>query len=71
VSGTISTGTNNNLEMEITDVLGNVVYSGTTNATNGVVNQQIKLSSSLPPGSYVLKVNSANDNEVFHFVISK
>jgi len=71
VSGTIATGTNNNLEMEITDVLGNVVYSGTTNATNGVVNQQIKLSSSLPPGSYVLKVNSANDNEVFHFVISK
>jgi hypothetical protein len=71
INGMVTETPGNTVDLEITDVLGNIVYSGKAPAQNGVVHQQITLDNSLANGTYMLRVRSGADNEVFHFVISR
>ena len=67
------TGSNNDetIAIEITDMLGQVVYNNTGRATGGVINEQVLLGSNLANGMYLLNVKSENRSKVLHFVMQK
>lgn len=71
LTGSLDAMSNNEISIEVSNVLGQVVYMGNATLNNGKVNEQVLLGNSLPEGSYILRVNSGTKNEVIHFDISK
>ena len=69
IKGSIASSVDANVTLEITNMLGQVVYSNKINAANGVINEQIQLSNSVAPGMYLLNVRSGAETSVFHFVV--
>ena len=64
-------GGNEEVVLEITDMLGQVVYRNTAIAKNGKINEHISLGNTLANGMYILNLHSVNENRVFHFVIEQ
>ncbi|MES2703095.1 MAG: T9SS type A sorting domain-containing protein [Bacteroidota bacterium] len=71
LNGTITGGSDQALAIEVTNMLGQVIYRGSAVPQGGAVSQQVALGSDLAPGSYIMRVSSEGVNEVFHFVVSK
>ncbi len=71
LSGTVDMNTTSDLSLEVTDMLGQVVYRGTATPVKGAVKTQINLGNTIADGTYLLHVNSASGNQVFHFVVNK
>lgn len=71
VRGTLATSASEEVTFEVTNMLGQVVYSSKVIAQNGIINESVKLSSSLANGMYILNLRSGADNTVFHFVIEQ
>ena len=71
VKATLGVLTDEDVNMEITDMLGQIVYRNTARAVNGELNEQIRLSGLLANGSYILNVNSEHISKVFHFVLAQ
>ena len=69
--GTVGITNIENLTVEVTNMLGQVVYSAGLKNTNGNINEEIHLGNRLVNGNYLLnlKINSAN--QVFHFVVEQ
>ena len=70
LSGIVDAAINEDVSFEVSDILGHTVYTGKTTPQNGVIQTQVKLDN-LSEGTYLLRVNSGNSNEVFHFVVDK
>ncbi len=68
LSGKVSS---DDVSIEVTDMLGQIVYRSKVTPQNGTLNEQINLGHNIANGSYLLRVNSGNENEVFRFVINK
>ena len=68
LSGTLANATNREVNYQVVDMLGQVVYTGNTTSQNGKM--QITLGD-LATGSYMLRVNTDNNSQTFHFVIGK
>ena len=60
----------NTYGIEIANVVGQLVYTGTTVATNGIIDKQISLEN-LPNGVYLLKVSAGEETKVIRFVIEQ
>jgi hypothetical protein len=71
VKGTLSTTKDEEVSVEVTDVLGQVIYSSKVTAHGGKINETVTLNGSLANGMYMLNMHSASDSKVFHFVIEK
>ncbi len=71
VKGTLGSTNDQEVSLEITNMLGQVVYSNKVMTHNGMINEQVQLNSSLANGMYILGVRSGNENSVFHFVIEQ
>lgn len=71
VSGTLGTTTDEEVALEITDMLGQIVYKGRTISKGGAISERIKLSNALANGMYMLNVRTGNANDVFHFVLKQ
>jgi uncharacterized protein YjdB len=71
LKGTLSTLNDEDLSIEITDMLGQVVYRKKTRPDHGKINEQIELSNSIANGMYILNVSSGSDNKSFHFVVER
>ena len=71
LSGTLSTTGNNDVTLEITDITGHTVYTGTTTPQNGAIHAEIKLDNGIAAGTYLLRVYTETGIETFHFVIGK
>ena len=52
-------------------MLGQMVYTNTATAENGIINKQISLSNNLANGMYLMNVKSGTESKVLHFVIEK
>jgi hypothetical protein len=61
---------NEELTVEVTDMIGQVVYSGKIQAVNGSVDQKITLTNTAN-GMYLLNLASGTEHTVFHFVIEQ
>ncbi len=71
LKGTLSNTNDEELAIEVTDMLGQVVLRKKTRADHGKINEQIELSSSIANGMYILNVSSGSDNKSFHFVVER
>ena len=71
IKGSLGTSNDQEVSLEISNMLGQVVYSNHVTAHNGMINEQVKLSNTLANGMYLLNVRSGSDISVFHFVIEQ
>jgi hypothetical protein len=71
VRGTLGTGVDEEATIEITDMLGQVVYREKTEVQNGKLNERISLGQKIANGMYLLNVRTAAGNNVFHVVVEQ
>lgn len=71
VKGSLANTTAHEVTIEVTNMLGQVVFTNKVNVQNGKLNEAIQLNSSLANGMYLLNLRSENENTVFHFVIEQ
>ena len=69
VKGTLGCKADSVISMEITDMLGQVIYSKTTTAASGLFYEEVQLNRTLANGMYLLKLHSGSENKTLHFVI--
>jgi uncharacterized protein YjdB len=70
VKGTLGMVTDQDVTIEVTNMLGQLLYTNVVKTAGGVIDQQV-VTNSLASGSYLLNVRTESGNEVFHFVIEK
>jgi len=70
VTGFLGTQTDEDVSMEITDILGQVVYKKKVTAQNGRLNEKIILANTAN-GMYILTLHSDIENRVFHIVVEQ
>jgi len=71
IKGSLGVTTDEEVSIEITDMLGQVIYTGKAMTQNGNINEHIKLNSTLANGMYLLNLRSGSEHSVFHFVIEQ
>lgn len=71
VKGQLGTIADNEVSLEVTDMLGQVVYKTTVMTHNGEINTRIQLDHNLANGMYILNLNSGVENHVFHVVVEQ
>jgi uncharacterized protein YjdB len=71
VKGTLGSANNEEVTLEVTDVLGQVIYKNKVTAQNGRINETISLNNTLANGMYMLNIQSGTENKTFHFVIEQ
>jgi hypothetical protein len=71
IKGTLGSTSDEDVAIEITDILGQVVYRSNAVAKGGKLNEMVKLNGSVANGMYVLTLRSASENRVFHLVIEQ
>ncbi len=71
VTGKLAVTQKEDVQISVTNVLGQVLYSTTSVATTGSVEQQISLSSAVPSGVYFVTVYTGTEQVVFRMVIDK
>ena len=70
LNGTVGNSTDNEVTLEVVDMLGRTVYTGTATPQNGKLHAEIKLNAEAS-GNYLLRIHTESVNETFHFVVGK
>ena len=71
VRGTIASTIDETVAVELTDMIGQVVYKSNITAKKGVINSKITLDKSLANGMYILNLKSGNEHTVLHMVLEQ
>ncbi len=71
IKGSLGTAADADVTIEITNMLGQVVYNNKVTAAQGNINERIQLNNNMASGMYILNLRSGNDNTVFHIVIEQ
>ena len=71
LKGTLASTTDGEVTVEITNMLGQVVYSTKVIPQNGKIDENIQVNGTLANGMYLLNLHSETANTVIHFVIEK
>jgi hypothetical protein len=71
LSGTLSTIEDDQVFVEVTNMLGQSVYTGKFIAKGGNINEKLQLSHTLANGMYMLNLRTASQMEVIHFVLEQ
>jgi subtilisin-like proprotein convertase family protein/uncharacterized protein YjdB len=71
VKGTLFSGSDEEITLEVLNMIGQSVYNGNTAVRNGVLNEKIRLSNTLANGMYMLNIHTAGGNQVIHFVLEQ
>ncbi|MES2702488.1 MAG: Ig-like domain-containing protein [Bacteroidota bacterium] len=71
VKGFIGITADEEVSLEITNMLGQSIYSGKTLAKGGNVNERIVLDNTLANGMYMLNLRSATGSKVFYLVVEQ
>ncbi len=71
VSGTLASNNNEEVTLEVTNVLGQVVYHNTATATNGKLDAEVHTGNTLANGMYVLNIGIGGERKAFHFVVKQ
>jgi len=71
IKGSLGVNTDEEVSLELTDVLGQVIYKNKVTAKNGKLNEHIQLVNTIANGMYMLILHSDGVNEVFHVVIEQ
>ncbi len=71
VKGNFGTLNDEAVTLEITNVLGQVIYTNQVMTHNGEINEQVQLNNNTANGMYLLSVRTTSDIKVFHMVIEQ
>ena len=71
IKGSLGTTVDQEVTLEVTNMLGQVVYSNKVNTVGGMINEKVQLSNSIANGMYLLNVRAGAENSVIHFVIEQ
>ena len=71
VKCSLGTTSDEEVTLELTDLLGQVVFTGKTIAKGGNINEKITLLKTLANGMYLLNLRSEVESKVFHLVIEQ
>jgi hypothetical protein len=71
INGTFATTSDLEVTVEVTNVLGQVVYSSNVMTHNGIIDEKVQLNNSIANGMYVVSIRSANESKVFHMVVEQ
>ena len=71
VKGALAGMSDGSVALEITDMLGQVIYRSTIKPVNGIIDEPVALSSELANGMYLLNLRSGGENVTLHFVIGQ
>jgi uncharacterized protein YjdB len=71
VKGTLNTSADEEVSLEVTNMLGQVIYTNKVMAKNGEINEKIQLNKNIANGMYILNFRSESDNKVFHIVVEQ
>lgn len=70
VKGTLVSNTDQDVNLEVTNMLGQVVYTTVVTARNGELNEKVQLGT-IANGMYILNLRSGSETKVFHMVIEQ
>ena len=70
VSGIVGSNKDEVVTLEITNMLGQVIYTGKIIATGGIINEQISLNN-LANGNYLMNVNRNGTHKAIQFVVGQ
>jgi hypothetical protein len=71
LSGMLSATIKDPATIQVTDMLGQVVYSGLAKVNRGQINESVSLGTELSDGMYILTMELAGDRRIFHFVLNR
>ena len=71
VKGDLGSSAGESVTIEVTDMLGQVIYHKTEAVQQGKIETQLMLNNNLANGVYLLSIKSGNAESVLHFVIEK
>ncbi len=71
VKGTLGVATDEDVAMEVTNMLGQVIYKANVLARNGEINERVELGRNIANGMYILSLRSGGENKVFHLIIEQ
>jgi Glycine rich protein/Secretion system C-terminal sorting domain/Bacterial Ig-like domain (group 2) len=71
VKGTLGSKNDEEVTLQVTNMLGQTVYTGKVMTRGGNINEHVKLSNTLANGMYLLNLRSGNALSVFHMVIEQ
>lgn len=71
VTGKLAANLTESIQINVTNVLGQVMYTTVSNTKTGSVNQQISLSSAVPSGIYFVTVFTGTEQVVLRMVLDK
>jgi glycine rich protein/type IX secretion system substrate protein/Big-like domain-containing protein len=71
IKGSLGTATDEEVTLEVTNMVGQVVYNNKIMAQNGNINQKVQISKTIANGMYILNLRSAVANNVYHIVIEQ
>jgi uncharacterized protein YjdB len=70
ITGSIGANNDQEIIVEVTDMLGHMVYNGKIMSVNGSINDRVQ-TTGLANGMYLLNLRSNTGNQVFHIVIEQ
>jgi hypothetical protein len=70
IRGTMGNG-KEEINAEVTNMLGQVVYRGAIKPSQGKLDAQVQLDNTLANGMYILTLRSETEQKVFHFVMEQ
>ncbi len=71
LKGNLGTIADQEITVELTNMLGQVIYNGRILARNGAIDSRIQLADKPANGMYILSLRSGTENKVFHMVIEQ
>ena len=71
VKGNLGNTADEEVTLELTNMLGQVVYSSQAMSHGGNINEQVQLNGNIASGMYILNLRSGSSHEVFHVVIEQ
>jgi outer membrane receptor protein involved in Fe transport len=71
VRGTVGVKTDVEAQLEVTNVLGQVVYRGSARTRGGELEARIELGGNMANGMYLLNVTVGESRQSFHFVVKQ
>jgi hypothetical protein len=71
VKGSLSSTADEQVWIEVTNMLGQVVYKNSFIAYNGRIHEQVIMDNTIANGMYILSLSTASEHKVFHVVVGK
>jgi len=71
IRGSLDITDDEQVSVEISDMLGQVIYKDNVIAHGGKIDQKVQLGNGLANGMYLLSLRSASSNDVFHVMIEQ